>query len=58
MPPVKPNPHCKGCIHCGSMGAMWGFIYIFNKGHSRPCDPGKDCTVKETRKRKRGNNNV
>ena len=23
--------------------------YIFKVGHSRPCPPGEDCTVKETR---------
>ena len=49
----KPNPHCKGCIHCGQIGAMWGCNYIFNVGKRRPCDPGAACTVKECRKRGR-----
>jgi hypothetical protein len=45
--------HCKGCIHCGLIGAMYGCNYIFNTGHKRPCDPGEGCTAKETRKRGR-----
>ena len=49
----KPNPHCKGCIHCTQIGAMWGCNYIFNVGKRRPCDPGAACTVKECRKRGR-----
>lgn len=53
MVTTKPNPHCNGCVHCGLIGGMWGCNYIFNKGHSRPCNPGAECTVKETRRRKK-----
>lgn len=52
---VKFDPYCKGCKHYRQSGAdtLKMCHYIFDKGHKRPCDPGKDCTVKETRKRGR-----
>ena len=43
--------HCKGCTHLIRVGA-WGCCnYIFDMGHSRPCPPGKHCTVKTKKKR-------
>lgn len=48
------DPYCKGCVHYMRVGGDQKCChYIFNKGHKRPCDPGKDCTVRETRKRGR-----
>lgn len=48
---------CDGCIYMGWCGWYKCCNYIFIKGESRPCPPGKDCTVKVTRKRKRRKNN-
>lgn len=48
MKPKVDNP-CKGCVHW--RGRYWGSQscnYIFDTGHSRPCPPGAECTVKET----------
>ena len=50
---TKPDPYCKGCIHCTQIGSYWGCNYIFDTGHKRPCDPGEGCTAKETKKRGR-----
>ena len=45
---TKRDKHCRGCVH------YYGMIkccnYILDKGRSRPCPPGKDCTVKEKKK--------
>lgn len=49
----KPDPYCKGCKYIAKTGGMWGCDYIFEVGHSRPCDPGKGCTARETRKKGR-----
>lgn len=40
---------CKGCIHhsCNMCN------YLFNVGRRRPCPPGRGCTVKTTKKRRR-----
>ena len=54
MKPIENDPYCKGCIHyLKTGGELRCCHYIFRKGHSRPCDPGKDCTVKETRRRRK-----
>ena len=50
---ARPNPYCKGCIHCTDIGGTWGCTYIFDVGHKRPCGPGIECTVKKKRTRKR-----
>lgn len=43
---------CKGCVYLGYIGGELGCCnYIFMKGHSRPCPPGKECTVKEKKSR-------
>ena len=44
---------CKGCIYMGIVGSYGCCNYIFIKGESSPCLPGKNCTVKEARKRGR-----
>ena len=45
---------CKGCIYFGWIGGYHGCCnYIFIAGERRPCPPGKDCTVKKTKKRGR-----
>ena len=44
---------CLGCIYMGWVGGWYGCCnYIFMEGKRRPCPPGKDCTVK-TKKRKK-----
>lgn len=44
---------CKGCIYYGLIGPYGCCNYIFIKDERRPCPPGKDCTVKQKRKRTR-----
>ena len=44
------DSHCKGCVYLQRIGAYGGCHYIFAHGKSRPCSPGKYCTVKEMRK--------
>lgn len=43
----------KGCIYLGKAGAYGCCNYIFMVGKPRPCPPSKDCTVKETGRKKR-----
>ena len=50
------DKHCMGCyyykpLNCPEMRCC---NYIFMTGHKRPCDPGKDCTVKVKNKRPKG----
>lgn len=54
-PARNPNAkYCKGCIYWGGVYENNACCnYIFAKGHSRPCPPGKDCTEKITGKRYR-----
>ena len=52
--PIRnPNAkYCEGCVYYeGGFTKMCSYIFI--KGKSRPCPPGKDCTVKIERKRYR-----
>lgn len=49
---------CKGCIYLGRAGCHGCCDYIFIKGKPRPCPPGKACTVKETKRKKRGTKDV
>ena len=55
VPVVNPNKkYCKGCWYWGAdyiNNACCNYIFI--KGHSRPCPPGKDCTEKIIGKRKK-----
>ena len=52
---TNPNEkYCKGCMHWGGQYSAC-CNYIFDKGQRRPCPPGKDCTVKVVRRRKRAN---
>lgn len=44
---------CKGCVYLGRAGSIGICNYIFMKGKPRPCPPSKDCTVKETKKRRK-----
>lgn len=48
------DKYCENCIyfHGWSDNGLC-CNYILMKGVSRPCDPGKGCTVKIKRKRKR-----
>ena len=45
------------CIDCkyyqGNNESILTCCYIFIEDKKRPCDPGKDCTVKVKRRRKR-----
>jgi hypothetical protein len=52
MPSPIRNPnakYCEGCVYYqGEITKCCN--YIFHKGKSRPCPPGKDCTVRIERK--------
>ncbi len=40
--------HCLGCRYYKVLYRIIGWCdYIFMEGHRRPCQPGKDCTVKK-----------
>lgn len=53
MADVRMDPHCKGCAYLGYAGSgMMCCDYIFKEERRRPCPPGKDCTVKISRKEK------
>ena len=46
--------YCKGCVYWfGAYESNEVCNYIFCKGHSRPCPPGKGCTEKVIGKMKR-----
>lgn len=46
MEQMRTDHPCRGCRHWG--GRLYRTCnYIFNTGHSRPCEPGCGCTVKE-----------
>ena len=44
---------CAGCIYMGWAGWYGCCNYLFMTDKRRPCPPGKNCTVKTTRKRGR-----
>lgn len=45
---------CHSCIYCqGASDSSVCCNYFLITDNRRPCDPGKDCTVREKRKRKR-----
>lgn len=45
---------CEGCIHlCYLYDKVTCCNYILNTGKKRPCDPGKGCTVKQIRRKKK-----
>ena len=58
------DPYCDGCFyyrHLSTDGASRCCHYIFVTDTKRPCDPGKDCTVKvpiDVARRKRRKRNV
>ena len=54
MGPVVDS-YCRGCIYYhGHTNYVKYCGYLFTTGKRRPCNPGKGCTAKETkRKRKR-----
>jgi hypothetical protein len=47
----------KNCLGCKWYSRVWADLhiceYLLKTDKKRPCPPGKDCTVKELRKRKR-----
>lgn len=46
--------NCKDCIYWGGdYPCNYCCNYILDEGHSRPCPPGKDCTVKIPKNRPR-----
>ena len=53
LEPAKKHP-CYGCKY-SCMGSGWAIYceYIFIEGHRRPCPGGKDCTVKDTKSRRK-----
>jgi len=45
---LREHP-CKGCVHWyGAYPYGISCNYIFDTGHRRPCEPGENCTVRET----------
>lgn len=56
--PVVNDPHCIGCMYYRLLngGVQMYCSYIFEEDKKRPCDPGKDCTVKVKRGRGRPKN--
>lgn len=47
--PVENDPTCEGCKYyarLGSGSSQMACHYLLIEGRRRPCDPGKDCTVK------------
>ena len=52
---IKFDPYCMNCKHYRRAGAdtLKMCHYIFDKDMMRPCPPGKDCTVKELKRRKK-----
>lgn len=48
------DKHCKNCIYYGKIyDYLWCCEYIFKVGKMRPCEPGKDCIVKQTKRKRR-----
>ena len=48
----KNKDYCDGCEYwCGDYKNNYCCNYIFVEGYSRPCPPGKDCTVKKPKKK-------
>lgn len=52
---VVNDVHCMGCKYYRLLngGVQMYCGYIFVEDRKRPCDPGKDCTVRLKRKGKR-----
>lgn len=41
------DPHCMGCFYYQQIhSGMRCCHYLLIRNEKRPCDPGKDCTVK------------
>lgn len=53
--PVTNDKYCIGCRYYRTMygGDQMYCDYIFAEDKKRPCDPGKDCTVRVKRKGKK-----
>lgn len=53
--PVVNDEHCVGCRYYRLIngGLQMYCNYIFAEDKKRPCDPGKDCTVRVKRKEKK-----
>lgn len=50
--PTLSSKYCNGCVYySGGFENNKTCNYIFMEGHSRPCPPGKDCTVKVKKSR-------
>lgn len=48
------DKHCEGCHYYRCICTGWmGCNYILLTGKKRPCPPGKDCTVKKEKRRRR-----
>lgn len=48
------DKHCVGCYFYRCICTGWvGCHYILLTGKKRPCPPGKDCTVKKERRRRK-----
>lgn len=41
------DPYCKGCVYYAGCNGWEHCTYIFDKGHRRPCPPGRYCTEKK-----------
>lgn len=57
---AEHNRNCVDCVYKGLLVNEVHCAYIFKVGHSRPCPPGDECTVKVGKKsawkRKKGKN--
>lgn len=53
--PVENDKYCMGCRYYRMIngGEQMYCSYIFEEDRKRPCDPGKDCTVKKKRRGKK-----
>jgi len=48
------DKHCLGCrMYAKIYDDLCYCSYLFVKDHRRPCPPGKDCTVKEMRRKRK-----
>ena len=47
---MAKDPNCADCFYYRCCNIDWYCSYIFMTGSRRPCPPGKECTVKVSRK--------
>lgn len=50
---MAKDKHCDGCFYYRATNLDWYCAYIFLTGSRRPCPPGKECTVKIAKNKRR-----